>query len=143
MPPQIEIALLRICAECSSALTVGQSYSIDVNGKTLRLSVEAISGQPPKPDSECEEDVYDAVRLLIGLHGRRVTTKEVFAELEAANHIWGRSTVVCALAALVHKGLLLNPRDKKGYGIGATSFTWSAVHSWLKIARDSRPTFSN
>lgn len=121
MPPQIEIALLRLCAEANGSLVIGQSYSLDIDGKTIRLSIEPISGDPPGPESECEENVLDAVGVLVALYDRRVTTKEVFAELESVNHIWGRSTVVCALAALVHKGLLLNPRDKKGYGLQTPS----------------------
>lgn len=117
MPPQIETALLRLFADCPSALTIGHTYTVEAGGRVLRLSIEPISTGPPGPDGECEENCYDAVRLLVNLHGTRVTTKEVIAELESVGHIWGRSTVVNALASLVHKGLLVNPRDKKGYGL--------------------------
>lgn len=117
MPPQIETALLRLFADCPAALIIGHSYSVEAGGRILRLTIDPIIDNPPHPEGECESNVYDAVRLLVNEHGRRVTTKEVFAELETVGQIWGRSTVVNALASLVHKGLLVNPRDKKGYGI--------------------------
>lgn len=116
MPPQIETALLRLFADCPAALSIGHSYAVEAGGRILKLCIEPIVEAPPCPEGQCEEDVLDAVCLLVNEHNRRVTTKEVFAELDNANHLWGRSTVVNALASLVHKGLLVNPRDKRGYG---------------------------
>lgn len=117
MPPQIEIALLRLCADCNGALTIGQSYSIEAGGKVLRISVDAPVDAPPAPQTECEQETLDAVRVLFNLYGRRVTAKEVMAELENVGHIWGRSTILNALATLVHRGLLVNKHDKRGYGV--------------------------
>lgn len=117
MPHRIEIALLRLYAECSGALIVGQTHSTEVGGIVLRLSIEPPENKPPRPEGTCEEDVYDAVAVLSAAMDRRVTSKEVMAEMDSTNHLWGRSTVLNALAALVHKGLLINPHDKKGYGV--------------------------
>lgn len=117
MSSQIELALLRLFAECNDCLPVGESFTLEAGNRILRLSVEPIANNPPIPETSCEEDVYDAARILILLHERRVTAKEILAELEAVGRIWGRSTVMAALASLTSKGLLKNPRDRHGYGL--------------------------
>lgn len=121
MPPQIEIALLRLWGSCADALIVGEPYTIDLDHVTLTVIAKPKASAPPAPEGACEEDVLACVYSLVACHGRRVTTKEILAELEFTEHIWGRSTVLNALATLVHKGLLMNPRDKKGYGVPCMS----------------------
>lgn len=115
--PAIEMHLLRIFAELSTLLRVNESHSIEAGGMVLKLSVEFPADKPPAPETDAERDVYDAVCELVKLRGRRVVIREVIAHLEATNRLWGKSTVTNALATLTHKGLLVNPRDKRGYGL--------------------------
>lgn len=128
MPPQLEIALLRLYADCHATLIVGQSHSLEAGGIVLRLSVEPPANEPPRPETECEEDVYGAVGVLTSLLGRRVTTKEILAELELVGKIWGRSTILNGLAALVHRGLLTNLRNKKGYALADKFTAYPSFH---------------
>jgi hypothetical protein len=116
-PPAVEMALLRVLAEIGGKLHNGQSWSVRAGELELTLSVGYPQAKPPKAETECEEDTLAAVTELVERHGRRVTMKEVLAHLAATDRLWGRSTALNALATLVHRGLLTNLRNKKGYGL--------------------------
>lgn len=119
MPPVVESALLRILAVMGKRLTAGDRWEVQVDegGLVLTLSADYRQAEKPEPRGQCEQDVYDAVRELVEREKRRAVTKEIATHLEATDRLWGRSTIVLALAALVDKGLLVNPHDKRGYGL--------------------------
>ena len=60
---------------------------------------------------ECRADTIEAVRSA----GEALTRKEIVRELKLAGKAHGPGTVAKALADLTTSGVLVNPRDKKGY----------------------------
>lgn len=114
--PAIEMSLLRLFADHEKLLRPLESHSIQAGDLVLRLSIEHPTDAPPAPETECERNVLDAVRELVERHNRRVTTKEILSHLDETSRIWGKSTIQNALASFCHRGLLVNLRDKRGYG---------------------------
>ncbi|AMV29415.1 hypothetical protein VT84_33785 [Gemmata sp. SH-PL17] len=60
---------------------------------------------------ECRTDILAVVTAA----GQARTQKEIVRELKLAGKAHGPGTVVKALADLTTSGVLVNPRDKKGY----------------------------
>ncbi|MBP3957815.1 hypothetical protein J8F10_21390 [Gemmata sp. G18] len=64
---------------------------------------------------ECRADIIEALRAA----GEALTRKEIVRELKLAGKAHGPGTVAKALADLTTSGVLVNPRDKKGYRLAA------------------------
>lgn len=114
--PVLETALLKIFAAHGDLLNPNESHAVEAGGMVLRLSIEFPADKQPVPEGQCETDVFDTVLELFKQLGRRVVAKEIFAHLESSDRLWGRSTATNALASLTRKGILVNLRDKRGYG---------------------------
>lgn len=63
--------------------------------------------------TDCESDILRIVTAA----GRKLRRKDIVAALEAEGILWGESTIANALAALVARQVLVNRRDKRGYGL--------------------------
>lgn len=91
-------------------------------GLEIRVSVRrqhAEWEQVAKPPTDAEQDILDVIREA----GRRLTTAEVTAALDAANKRLGDSTIAHCLAELCQrKKLLTNRKDARGKGYGSADW---------------------
>lgn len=113
----IETAMLRLYADVGPLLKANDCHVIEAGGLILRLSIEYPATAKPAPESQCEQDCFDAAGEIIAETGQRATSRAIIDRLNETGRLWGRSTMLNALASLTHKGLLVNPGDKRGYGL--------------------------
>lgn len=69
---------------------------------------------------DCKRDILEEVRVA----NRPLTRKQVLKALRAAGRVHGYGTVAKALADLTACGVLLNPKDKRGYRLPS----WDREH---------------
>ena len=110
----VTAALLRLWAELGPELAALREVRVAAGDYTLTLRAERTDIATLRPN---ERDVYAAAAALCRSLGRRVTAKEVKAELRRRKQEWGNTTVNNALALLVARGLLVNHHDRHGYGV--------------------------
>lgn len=108
----IENLLLRLYTDLQPILPPeGISLEIPAGSSLIRFAVETAANNE-RALTSCERQVLD----FMATAERRLTMKEIRAGMEAAGNLWGKSTVQNALAELVNRKLLVNDRDKRGYG---------------------------
>lgn len=121
----VEHQLLRILAE----LPPGYPASPILFTLTLRDTVATLRIGPPgdvdttagvaEPLSEAEREVLGVATAEINRLGRKVIGAEIRVAMQAAGTRWGMSTINRCLADLAAKGVLLNYRNRQGYGLPA------------------------
>jgi hypothetical protein len=86
-----------------------------VGGMRVRLQVVPLTAAEDVNAGTCAADILQTLRE----QGQRMTTQELLSALEAAERVWGESTVRNSLAALVREGKLTQRQDvrPKGYGL--------------------------
>lgn len=68
--------------------------------------------------SPCERVCLEIVTQLIEQTGHRQTAREIDTAIRASGQKpWGWATLTAALSNLVAMELLVNPKDKRGYGL--------------------------
>lgn len=121
-----ELALLRLLADISLELPEdGLHIQVQAGrwrvGMAIGLALSANKGTTTFPADEplspCERDCLEILPDLIDKTGRRQTARDIDQALRAAGRPWGWATLTASLSNLVAIGLLVNPRDKRGYGM--------------------------
>jgi hypothetical protein len=117
-----ENVLLRLVADLGPDIPdEGTFFDVSAGRWRIICSIGPTGAQPAgpveEPLSECERDCLAALQRLVERSGGRHTAKAVQAEMIAGGDRWGWATTTCALSNLVATGKLINPRDKKGYGL--------------------------
>lgn len=120
----VENALLRLLAELPRdvpGMTVEQRFGSVAAVIRIGTAAEIPFATVPDKLSARQREVYEVVQVEIARLQRRVLGSEVRAALKAAGLRWGTSTINTALADLVSLGLLVNDKDKLGYGLSEST----------------------
>ena len=121
-PDAVNQHLTRLWKRLGPELVCLRETRVEVQGFLLVLRVEHANLVRLK---HCEQEILDITTDLIQTKGRRVTAKEIKAEMRRRGREWGNTTLHNALAQLVAFGRLMNPHDKRGYGIAPAGATES------------------
>lgn len=129
-----ENALLRIVADISSDLTDHGAF-FDVLAGPWRVVASvapldstpriAADGRPPPEElTAAEKRCVSALRTMIGETDGRRQGRAIYEFMRQESRRTGRptlgwSTVTAALANLVAKRVMINPKDKLGYGLNS------------------------
>jgi hypothetical protein len=120
---RVEIAVLRLLAEITNELPP-DGLHIQAQAGHWRIAIAigpaavgASLTPGDKPLTTCEQECLDCLVRLHKSTGRRQTAREINAALRADGRRWGWATLTAALGNLVAIGRLVNPRDKRGYGL--------------------------
>lgn len=122
-----EVALLRLLADISLELP-DEGLHVQAQAGRWRIALSIGPAMAPvnggtsfepqeQPLSQCEQDCLEIIEQLVHQSGHRQTAREIDKALRSAGRPWGWATLTAALSNLVASNLLVNPRDKRGYGL--------------------------